>query len=1191
MRNLFLVTLIFVIGFTASAQQIWHSPGNFPESEPEITLNNSNINGFSIDLTINGFYTVSENTDVGKFDRIKLYREFEPSSMDIGSPQMPQIVKLIDIPSGATAKIKIANGDYVELEGFLPYPFQKPLKDGEKAEKFYYNETAYTLGGYYPEDIVTISESGIWRDLQVASLRISPIQYNPETQKLRVYKNITIEVEFEHGKEADFQKPATGISTAFDRIYSQNVINYDPALHIQDLTDEEVGYKYLVICPEEAVDVIEPLINLRHSQGYKIQIMTISPSFRTPQDFKTLITSLYLSDGLEYVLMVGDANLSNPVVPMYYWDAISGEESYSDSWYTCVVPGNDNDYLPELAIGRYVYSNLSELEHQIEKTMDYLLYYDDSRDWFENSLLVAHGENYPQKYTQCKEEIRTYNYSIQNPEFSTIYGGAGGGNLDIVDYINGSSCGLFNYRGHGSETNWPQWSGWSSFTATQVNAMTNQHRLFVIFDICCSNGNIITYYSDCLSETFMKANYAASAIYAAINPSYTDPNHVLDKELYKAVYDDGVNNIGYVTNVASVDMMSGWGDIGKANFQMYFWQGDPAIDIWTHLPEVAEVTAPEIIHPGEDMVEITVEVDGSPLEGAMVCLQNNEVYSVAYTDVNGIVEVVFDPIPMNLGEMVLTVSGHNLAFYQDTLDVIGGFGTIEGTVTSNQTSEPLPGANVSLPYLSMDTETDSVGHYEFADIPAMEYEVTAVCDGYIDSTMTAAVDSSEITQLDFALMHPECLPNVESIEMSVQSGSPGESSFDIANDGDYPLIFNVEISADDAGPTLDEKMSFDGSSAPSDQDIRAAVCTGDAIWAAGSGDGNTHMLHKYTLTGDYIESIYQPSATVDQGFYDLCWDGNYLYGFDSGCIVKFDTFGNLVDTISTNFETMTALTCDTDGEYFYIGNGPGNMYKMDTDGNVMRIYGNSLNVRGLSWWEDDPDGYNIYILSNEPELTITRMDPSSNGSQMQVGEIQLGADESGGGCSITNAIDPQYVMMLAAVQTPGNDMVKGWQVEKLINWLSIEPDSGSIDPGESAPFTAFFDPINLFNGEYTAKFVINHNALNGFSEIPVTMNVSGASAGEYTNDPTVPAEFRLYANHPNPFNAETTIGFAIAEPSKVMMTIYDILGRQVAEIDFGRLNPGIYSRTFDAGKLSSGIYFCRLEAGDLSAAQKLLLIK
>jgi hypothetical protein len=105
------------------------------------------------------------------------------------------------------------------------------------------------------------------------------------------------------------------------------------------------------------------------------------------------------------------------------------------------------------------------------------------------------------------------------------------------------------------------------------------------------------------------------------------------------------------------------------------------------------------------------------------------------------------------------------------------------------------------------------------------------------------------------------------------------------------------------------------------------------------------------------------------------------------------------------------------------------------------------------------------------------------------------------------------------------------------------------------------------------------------------MNVSGASAGEYTNNPSVPAEFSLYANHPNPFNAETTIGFAITEPSKVVMTIYDILGRQVSEIDFGRLNPGIYSQTFDAGKLSSGIYFCRLEAGNHIDAIKMILLK
>ncbi len=92
---------------------------------------------------------------------------------------------------------------------------------------------------------------------------------------------------------------------------------------------------------------------------------TMEPGFNTPQNFKDYIQQLFISDGLEYVLMVGDAypnggNNGGPdEVPMFWW-APSGEDpSYSDAWYTC-LDGPD-DHFADLAIGRFTYDDLNEL--------------------------------------------------------------------------------------------------------------------------------------------------------------------------------------------------------------------------------------------------------------------------------------------------------------------------------------------------------------------------------------------------------------------------------------------------------------------------------------------------------------------------------------------------------------------------------------------------------------------------------------------------------------------------------------------------------------------------------------------------------------------------------------------------------------------------------------------------------------
>ena len=98
--------------------------------------------------------------------------------------------------------------------------------------------------------------------------------------------------------------------------------------------------------------------------------------------------------------MVGDAYPNGSGgpdnVPMYLWSG-GGGQSWSDSWYSC-MQGN-TDYYADIAIGRITYDNITELDHQILKLMDFYEIPDQTTNWGENSILVAHQEEYPQKYS------------------------------------------------------------------------------------------------------------------------------------------------------------------------------------------------------------------------------------------------------------------------------------------------------------------------------------------------------------------------------------------------------------------------------------------------------------------------------------------------------------------------------------------------------------------------------------------------------------------------------------------------------------------------------------------------------------------------------------------------------------------------------------------------------------------------
>ena len=93
-----------------------------------------------------------------------------------------------------------------------------------------------------------------------------------------------------------------------------------------------------------------------------------------------------------------------------------------------------------------------------------------------------------------------------------------------------------------------------------------------------------------------------------------------------------------------------------------------------------------------------------------------------------------------------------------------------------------------------------------------------------------------------------------------------------------------------------------------------------------------------------------------------------------------------------------------------------------------------------------------------------------------------------------------------------------------------------------------------------------------------------------------PKTFELYGNYPNPFNPATTIYFQLPFESRVVLNIYDILGRKTDTLIDGKLQPGYHNVQFNPKDIGSGIYLCRLtadagEIGMYSATRKMIMVK
>jgi hypothetical protein len=88
-----------------------------------------------------------------------------------------------------------------------------------------------------------------------------------------------------------------------------------------------------------------------------------------------------------------------------------------------------------------------------------------------------------------------------------------------------------------------------------------------------------------------------------------------------------------------------------------------------------------------------------------------------------------------------------------------------------------------------------------------------------------------------------------------------------------------------------------------------------------------------------------------------------------------------------------------------------------------------------------------------------------------------------------------------------------------------------------------------------------------------------------------PKDWVFSQNYPNPFNPRTKLHYSIPVPTKVRMTVYDILGRPVATLVDGQKAAGSYDVEFDGAGLASGLYYCIMEAGGFMDVRKLVLVR
>src|ERR1035437_1704723 len=244
----------------------------------------------------------------------------------------------------------------------------------------------------------------------------------------------------------------------------------------------------------------------------------------------------------------------------------------------------------------------------------------------------------------------------------------------------------------------------------------------------------------------------------------------------------------------------------------------------------------------------------------------------------------------------------------------------------------------------------------------------------------------------------------------------------------------------------------------------------------------------------------------------------------------------------------------------------------------------------------------VYENAANWELALNFTPPAGN-SEVQSIHIYIGGDAATSGNGHFSVVMyqsnssglPGTVLINPTPSTPSSF---GWQGFN-VTGVNVTKDffvSVKYDGVNYAELGANKPPGNGRAYEYdpTANSWSNLTSPNDYTLFMRATIKSFTSAVEI--DSRVPDKFEISQNYPNPFNPSTTIKYALPSAVYVSMVIYDINGKQVAELVNNRQNAGTYTVSWNGKNnlgihVSSGVYYCRIIAGDVVKTNKMILMK
>ena len=694
-----LITLLLVMLTVVTFGQQWVAIKSGTPSTIQTTLVSSSESQITVNLQVPGFYTQEVTTPRGEANNIMVPKTV--STAEAGEPKLPMIAIPAIVGDRQHYSIRVVDAQYADFQmEVAPSKGDFPRTINPADVPYTYGE-AYSTNAFFPAQNVSLYEPYIMRDFRGQNMVVYPFAYNPISKTLRVYYNMTVEMYSDgisNENVLDRRSNEVKMDPEVQAMYDNHFINYHESLN-RYTPMVETGH-LLIICHDAFMSAMQPFVNWKKQIGRPTTMVGTSTAGTTNTAIQSYIQSQYTANpSLSHVLLVGDV----AQIPGINYTAGSGWSNYSgksDNMYGQVV---GNDLYNDIIIGRFSAENETHVTTQVNKVIHYERDINATDTWLPFGTGIGNGDgpgHFGEYDWQHVENIRTdllaYNYTTVYQEYPGVAGYSTSAAI-LSQHIN-DGLSIINYCNHGSETSWaiP-----NSYSNSNVNALTNVHKLPIVWSVACLNGKY-DHSQPCFGETWMRATNNNSAeqptgavggMFSYISQPWEPPQYGQDEmvdvlvESYSSNIKRTLGGSSYDGNMKVLDQYGQNNNPAKGTYLAWILYGDPTLTLRNAVPADMGVT-----HASSMATTATsFTVNATNGNGALATLtRNNEIMGSA-TIVNGTANITF-AAPGSTGTATLTVFGYNKITYIATIQITQG-GTQQYTV--NVSANPTIGGTVT----------------------------------------------------------------------------------------------------------------------------------------------------------------------------------------------------------------------------------------------------------------------------------------------------------------------------------------------------------------------------------------------------------------------------------------------------------------------------------------------------------------